>query len=129
MSGEELPPELQNQIAIAAADAADTLHKIDEAKADVLNNERGGDEASEILNRELDIKEASTELQHFQAMERIKEQQHKRKLDDENRDLDRQFRERQLQVTDENKDLDRAQRERQMALNAAAAAAKKQGQN
>ena len=116
MSGEEVPPELQNQIAMAAAEASDMLLKIDEAKANALKGESGEDGAEAILNRELDIREAKLSLDHQNAQEKLALDERKIGIENENRDLDRDMRRYATDVQDANRDLDRAQREKQMQL-------------
>lgn len=122
LSGQDLPPELQNQIALKAAEVSDQLLAVDQAKAEILNG--SGDDATELLNRELDIREAQTQLNHLADMQKLDFDREKLKVDNENKDLDRALKQRDLRVQDQNKDLDRQQRDAHLALKLAADRAK-----
>lgn len=91
MSGQELPPEIQNQIAIAAANTSDTLMSLDIAKEKAL----AGEPVDPIMvaqDRELSLRESQATHEQMIDSEKLELEKKKLAIEDENKDKDRAMR-------------------------------------
>tara|TARA_R110000764_G_scaffold1239_2_gene4746 strand:+ start:2883 stop:5285 length:2403 start_codon:yes stop_codon:yes gene_type:complete len=103
MSGQQLPPEMENQIALMAADASDKVLQLDEEKTKIMNGEK-----KDKSEEQLDIQRQDLSLRAKKLMDDMK--MHQDKMD---------LQESKIMIDDENKDEDRKLKETQMAMNSA----------
>ena len=104
MSGQQLPPEMENQIAIMAAQAADKVNQFDEEKQKIMAGEK-----KTTAEEQLDIQRKDLALRAQKLMNDMKV--HEDKMD---------LQESKIMIDDENKDEDRKLKEAQMAMDSAA---------
>jgi hypothetical protein len=104
MSGQQMPPEMENQIALMAAQAADKVNQFDEEKQKIMAGEN-----KTTAEEQLDIQRKDLALRAQKLMNDMKV--HEDKMDLE---------ESKLMIDDENKDEDRKLKEAQMGMDAAA---------
>ena len=103
MSGQQLPPEMENQIALMAADASDKVLKLDEEKTKIMNGEK-----KDSSQEQLEIQKQDLALRAKKLMDEMK--MHQDKMD---------LQESKIMIDDENKDEDRKLKEAQMAMDSA----------
>jgi chaperonin GroES len=103
MSGQQLPPEMENQIALMAADASDKVLKLDEEKTKIMNGEK-----KDSSQEQLEIQKQDLALRAKKLMDDMK--MHQDKMD---------LQESKIMIDDENKDEDRKLKEAQMAMDSA----------
>jgi hypothetical protein len=115
----KLPPELENQIAMMAANAADSVLQLDEEKAKIMAGER--------KDPQIELQEKDLALRAQKMMNDLKIHEDKMAMEeaqtiikDENKDEDRDLRTAQLLMQDENKDADRQQKIIEKAMDVAA---------
>ena len=104
MSGQQLPPEMENQIALMAAEAADKVNKFDEEKQKIIAGEDESASDKQIKIQEKDLALRAQKLANDMKV-------HQDKMD---------LQESKLMIDDENKDQDRKLKEAQMAMDSAA---------
>ena len=104
MSGQQLPPEMENQIAIMAAQASDKVNQFDEEKQKIMAGEN-----KTTAEEQLDIQRKDLALRAQKLMNDMKV--HEDKMD---------LQESKIMIDDENKDEDRKLKEAQMAMDSAA---------
>ena len=104
MTGQQLPPEIENQIALMAAEASDKVNQFDEEKQKIME----GDKES-TAEQQLDIQKKDLALRAQKLANDMKVHQDKMDLE-----------ESKLMIDDENKDQDRKLKEAQMGMDAAA---------
>lgn len=95
LSGQPLPPEIQNQIAFIAAENIDKLTQLDTVKAEIMEGTYK-DPAMELAEREVQIKENKNSIDLLKVI-----------LADKNRASDLQLKEAKIMLEDLNRDLDR----------------------
>jgi len=103
MSGQQLPPEMENQIALMAADASDKVLQFDEEKTKIMNGEK-----KDSSQEQLEIQRQDLALRAKKLMDDMK--MHQDKMD---------LQESKIMIDDENKDEDRKLKEAQMAMDSA----------
>ena len=103
MSGQQLPPEMENQIALMAADASDKVLQLDEEKTKIMNGEK-----KDSSQEQLEIQKQDLALRAKKLMDEMK--MHQDKMD---------LQESKIMIDDENKDEDRKLKEAQMAMDSA----------
>jgi hypothetical protein len=108
MSGKPLPMEIQNQIALMAANASDKVLQLDEEKAKIMAGD-ADDEQSEQM-----------ELQKQDLALRAQSEMNRLKMHDDKMDLE----EAKLMTTDENEDEDRKLRMKEAEMRFASNMAK-----
>ena len=115
----KLPPELENQIAMMAANAADSVLQLDEEKAKIMSGEK--------KDPQIELQEKDLALRAQKMMNDLKVHEDKMALEeaqtiikDENTDEDRDLKTAQLLMQDENKDADRQQKIIEKAMDVAA---------
>jgi len=104
MAGQQMPPQMENQIAIMAAQAADKVNQFDEEKQKIMAGEN-----KTTAEEQLDIQRKDLALRAQKLMNDMKV--HEDKMDLE---------ESKLMIDDENKDQDRKLKEAQIGMDAAA---------
>jgi len=126
----KLPPELENQIAMMAANAADSVLQLDEEKAKIM--------AGEKKDPQIELQEKDLALRAQKMMNDLKVHEDKMALEeaqtiikDENTDEDRELRKEKIMIDqlakesemlmkDQNKDADRQQQIIEKAMDVAA---------
>ena len=103
MAGQQLPPEMENQIALMAADASDKVLQFDEEKTKIMNGEK-----KDSSQEQLDIQRQDLALRAKKLMDDMK-------IHDDKMNLQ----ESKIMIDDENKDEDRKLKEAQMAMDSA----------
>ena len=103
MAGQQLPPEMENQIALMAADASDKVLQFDEEKTKIMNGEK-----KDSSQEQLDIQKQDLALRAKKLMDDMK-------IHDDKMNLQ----ESKIMIDDENKDEDRKLKEAQMAMDSA----------
>jgi len=103
MAGQQLPPEMENQIALMAADASDKVLQFDEEKTKIMNGEK-----KDSSQEQLDIQRQDLALRAKKLMDDMKMHDDKMNLQ-----------ESKIMIDDENKDEDRKLKEAQMAMDSA----------
>ena len=103
MAGQQLPPEMENQIALMAADASDKVLQFDEEKTKIMNGEK-----KDSSQQQLEIQRQDLALRAKKLMDDMK--MHQDKMD---------LQESKIMIDDENKDEDRKLKEAQMAMDSA----------
>ena len=103
MAGQQLPPEMENQIALMAADASDKVLQFDEEKTKIMNGEKK------------DSSQEQLEIQRQDLALRAKKLMDDMKIHDDKMNLQ----ESKIMIDDENKDEDRKLKEAQMAMDSA----------
>ncbi len=103
MAGQQLPPEMENQIALMAADASDKVLQFDEEKTKIMNGEK-----KDSSQEQLEIQRQDLALRAKKLMDDMK--MHQDKMD---------LQESKMMIDDENKDEDRKLKEAQMAMDSA----------
>ena len=103
MAGQQLPPEMENQIALMAADASDKVLQLDEEKTKIMNGEK-----KDSSQEQLEIQKQDLALRAKKLMDEMK--MHQDKMD---------LQESKIMIDDENKDEDRKLKEAQMAMDSA----------
>tara|TARA_B110000285_G_scaffold54038_1_gene61560 strand:+ start:2960 stop:5374 length:2415 start_codon:yes stop_codon:yes gene_type:complete len=95
MSGQPLPPEMENQIALFAANASDSILKLDEEKAKIMSGEKKSvaEQQLEIQQADLDLRKAKLALDSKIHSDEMGLEEAKLMIDDENTDLERQRKE------------------------------------
>lgn len=88
MAGQPLPPEAESVVAIAAANASDSLLSLDIAKEKALAGETT-DPIIAVQEREIALREADQTHKHMIEAEKLALEKRKVQIDDENTDLDR----------------------------------------
>ena len=99
---QQMPMQMQNDIALAAANAADKVLKLDEEKAKIMSGE-----TEDPQQEQIEIQKQDLALRAKKQMDIVK--MHKDKMDLE---------ESKLIIDDENKDEDRKLKEAQLAVKA-----------
>jgi len=103
MAGQQMPPQMENQIAIMAAQAADKVNQFDEEKQKIMAGEN-----KTTAEEQLDIQRKDLALRAQKLMDDMKVHQDKMDLQ-----------EFKIMIDDENKDEDRKLKEAQMAMDSA----------
>ena len=95
MSGQPLPPEMENQIALLTANASDSIMKLDEEKAKIMAGEKKSvaEQQVEIQQADLDLRKAKLALDSKIHSDEMGLEEAKLMIDDENTDLERQRKE------------------------------------
>jgi hypothetical protein len=91
-SGQQLPPELENQIALLTANASDSLLKLDEEKRKIMAGEKKDpqEEQVEIQKEDLELRKAKLALDAKKHQDELALEEAKVIIDDENTDLERE---------------------------------------
>jgi len=91
-SGQQLPPEIENQIALLTANASDSLLKLDEEKRKIMAGEKKDpqEEQVEIQKEDLELRKAKLALDAKKHQDEIALEEAKVIIDDENTDLERE---------------------------------------
>ena len=103
MSGQQLPPEMENQIALLAANASDKVMKLDEEKSRIMAGE-----TKDTAQEQIEIQRQDLALRAQKLMNDMKVHQDKMDLE-----------ESKLMIDDENKDEDRKLKEAKLAMDSA----------
>lgn len=103
MSGQQLPPEMENQIALLSANASDKVMKLDEEKARIMSGE-----TKDTAQEQIEIQRQDLALRAQKLMNDMKVHQDKMDLE-----------ESKLMIDDENKDEDRKLKEAKLAMDSA----------
>ena len=98
MSGQQLPPEMENQVALMAAEAADKVNKFDEEKQKIMAGEdtSAADQQMEIQQKDLALRAQKLANDMKVHQDKMDLQESKLMIDDENKDQDRKLKEAQM---------------------------------
>tara|TARA_R110000823_G_scaffold288766_2_gene407156 strand:+ start:14024 stop:16423 length:2400 start_codon:yes stop_codon:yes gene_type:complete len=88
-SGEQLPPEIEAAVSLAAANASDSILGLDKAKAQALIGEAEEDPIVEIQQEINRIREKDVDLKNTLERDKLKLKEIEVVIDDTNEDLDR----------------------------------------
>ena len=103
MAGQQLPPEMENQVALLAAEASDKVMKFDEEKSKIMAGE-----TKDTAQEQIEIQRQDLALRAQKLMNDMKVHQDKMDLE-----------ESKLMIDDENKDEDRKLKEAKLAMDSA----------
>lgn len=88
MKGEKLPPEMENAIAMRAAEIADKVMELDTVKAQILAGQ-SADPTIKLQEREQDLREQEVRLGNMIERAKVQQAEVKMIIEDENADADR----------------------------------------
>jgi hypothetical protein len=91
-SGQPLPPDIENQIALLTANASDSLLKLDEEKRKIMAGEKKDpqEQQLEIQREDLELRKAKLALDAKKHQDELSLEEAKVMIDDENTDLERE---------------------------------------
>jgi hypothetical protein len=95
MAGQPLPPEIENQVALMAANAADQVNKLDIEKEKILSGEK---DKEDPVSKQLELQQMELDLKRQVHMDKIALQESKMIIDDENKDEDRLLKAEQMNM-------------------------------
>ncbi len=88
-AGQQLPPEVEVEVSMAAAEASDAVLGLDKAKAEALAGETKADPVVEIQQEANRIREKEVDLKDSLERDKLKLKEIEVVIDDTNEDLDR----------------------------------------
>ena len=95
MAGQPLPPEMENQIALMAANAADQVNQLDIEKEKILSGEK---EQDDPVSKQIELQQMELDLKRQVHMDKIALEESKMIIDDENKDEDRLLKSEQMNM-------------------------------
>jgi hypothetical protein len=95
MAGQPLPPEIENQVALMAANAADQVNKLDIEKEKILSGEK---DKEDPVSKQLELQQMELDLKRQVHMDKIALEESKMIIDDENKDEDRLLKAEQMNI-------------------------------
>ena len=95
MAGQPLPPEMENQIALMAANAADQVNQLDIEKEKILSGEKDKDDP---VSKQIELQQMELDLKRQVHMDKIALEESKMIIDDENKDEDRLLKSEQMNM-------------------------------
>jgi len=95
MAGQPLPPEIENQVALMAANAADQVNKLDIEKEKILSGEK---DKEDPVSKQLELQQMELDLKRQVHMDKISLEESKMIIDDENKDEDRLLKAEQMNM-------------------------------
>ena len=92
MSGQPLPPEMENQIALLTANASDSLMKLDEEKQKIMSGQKKdtSEQQIELQREDLELRRARLALDAKKHQDEMSLEEAKVMINDENTDLERE---------------------------------------
>ena len=92
MSGQPLPPEVENQIALLTANASDSIMKLDEEKQKIMSGEKKdtSEQQIELQRQDLELRKARLALDAKKHSDEMSLEEAKVMINDENTDLERE---------------------------------------
>ncbi len=95
MSGRPLPPEMENQVALMAANAADQVNQLDIEKEKILSGEK---DKEDPVSKQIELQQMELDLKRQVHMDKIALEESKMIIDDENKDEDRMLKAEQMNM-------------------------------
>ena len=95
MAGQPLPPEVENQVALMAANAADQVNQLDIEKEKILSGEK---EQDDPVSKQIELQQMELDLKRQVHMDKIALEESKMIIDDENKDEDRLLKSEQMNM-------------------------------
>ena len=95
MSGQPLPPEMENQVALMAANAADQVNQLDIEKEKILSGEK---DKEDPVSKQIELQQMELDLKRQVHMDKIALEESKMIIDDENKDEDRLLKAEQMNM-------------------------------
>ena len=95
MSGQPLPPEIENQVALMAANAADQVNQLDIEKEKILSGEK---DKEDPVSKQIELQQMELDLKRQVHMDKIALEESKMIIDDENKDEDRMLKAEQMNM-------------------------------
>ena len=95
MAGQPLPPEIENQVALMAANAADQVNKLDIEKEKILSGEK---DKEDPVSKQIELQQMELDLKRQVHMDKIALEESKMIIDDENKDEDRLLKAEQMNM-------------------------------
>ena len=95
MSGQPLPPQVENQVALMAANAADQVNQLDIEKEKILSGEK---EQDDPVSKQIELQQMELDLKRQVHMDKIALEESKMIIDDENKDEDRLLKSEQMNM-------------------------------
>ncbi len=95
MSGQPLPPEMENQVALMAANAADQVNQLDIEKEKILSGEK---DKEDPVSKQIELQQMELDLKRQVHMDKIALEESKMIIDDENKDEDRMLKAEQMNM-------------------------------
>mgnify|MGYP003672716086 FL=1 len=95
MAGQPLPPEMENQIALMAANAADQVNQLDIEKEKILSGEK---DKEDPVSKQIELQQMELDLKRQVHMDKIALEESKMIIDDENKDEDRLLKSEQMNM-------------------------------
>ena len=95
MSGQPLPPQVENQVALMAANAADQVNQLDIEKEKILSGEKDKDDP---VSKQIELQQMELDLKRQVHMDKIALEESKMIIDDENKDEDRLLKSEQMNM-------------------------------
>ena len=91
MSGQPLPPDMENQIALLTANASDSIMKLDEEKLKIMSGEKKdtAEQQLDLQRQDLELRKAKLALDAKKHQDEMSLEEAKVMIDDENTDLER----------------------------------------
>ena len=95
MAGQPLPPQVENQVALMAANAADQVNQLDIEKEKILSGEKKQDDP---VSKQIELQQMELDLKRQVHMDKIALEESKMIIDDENKDEDRLLKSEQMNM-------------------------------
>ena len=95
MAGQPLPPQVENQVALMAANAADQVNQLDIEKEKILSGEK---EQDDPVSKQIELQQMELDLKRQVHMDKIALEESKMIIDDENKDEDRLLKSEQMNM-------------------------------
>jgi len=95
MAGQPLPPQIENQVALMAANAADQVNQLDIEKEKILSGEK---EQDDPVSKQIELQQMELDLKRQVHMDKIALEESKMIIDDENKDEDRLLKSEQMNM-------------------------------
>ena len=95
MAGQPLPPQVENQVALMAANAADQVNQLDIEKEKILSGEKDKDDP---VSKQIELQQMELDLKRQVHMDKIALEESKMIIDDENKDEDRLLKSEQMNM-------------------------------
>lgn len=91
MSGQPLPPDLENQVALLTANASDSIMKLDEEKQKIMSGEKKdtAEQQLDLQRQELQLRKVKLALDAKKHQDEMSLEEAKVMINDENTDLER----------------------------------------
>ena len=95
MAGQPLPPQIENQVALMAANAADQVNQLDIEKEKILSGEK---DKEDPVSKQIELQQMELDLKRQVHMDKIALEESKMIIDDENKDEDRLLKSEQMNM-------------------------------